>query len=135
MNPPLKHSKQREAIMDFLKHTKDHPTADTIYTSLRETFPNISLGTVYRNLALLVERGDILKLSCDGKSDRFDATLDPHYHVICTQCGEVIDLEMESIDHINVIASANFPGKITDHVTYFRGTCAHCLENAEKHVG
>lgn len=135
MNPPLKHSKQREAIVDYLKNTKEHPTADTIYTSLRVNFPNISLGTVYRNLALLVERGDILKLSCDGKSDRFDATLDPHYHCICTECGEVIDLEMESIDHINVIANASFSGQITSHVTFFRGTCADCLEKSEQHIG
>lgn len=130
MNTPLKHSKQRDAIVSFLIGTTEHPTADTIYINIKKTFPNISLGTVYRNLSLLAERGEILKLSCDGKADRFDATIDPHYHFICSECGDVIDLKMESIDHINTIANSNFSGEITDHVAFFRGRCEDCLNKA-----
>ena len=66
MQPATKRSKQRDAIINFLMTRKDHPTADTIYVNIKEEFPNISLGTVYRNLALLSSRGDILKLSYDG---------------------------------------------------------------------
>ncbi len=128
MQPATKRSKQRDAIIAFLMTRKDHPTADTIYMNIKKQFPNISLGTVYRNLALLSERGDILKLSYDNGADRYDASIEPHYHFICKECGEVIDIEMESFDQ-EVIEKANqyFPGKITESVTYFRGTCEKCL--------
>lgn len=128
MQPATKRSKQRDAIIAFLMTRKDHPTADTIYMNIKKQFPNISLGTVYRNLALLSERGDILKLSYDNGADRYDASVEPHYHFICKECGEVIDIEMESFDQ-KVIEKANqyFPGKITESVTYFRGTCEKCL--------
>lgn len=124
----LKRSKQRDAIVEFLKSRKDHPTADTVYYNVKEQYPNISLGTVYRNLALLSDRGEILKLSCDGKADRFDATTAPHYHFICRECGDVIDLDMESIDMINQVAAQNFGGVIEGHVTYFYGTCHKCMQ-------
>lgn len=60
---------------------KDHPTADMVYMNIKEEFPKISLGTVYRNLALLSERGEILKLSYEGGADHYDACTDPHYHL------------------------------------------------------
>lgn len=128
MQPATKRSKQRDAIIAFLMTRKDHPTADTIYMNIKKQFPNISLGTVYRNLALLSERGDILKLSYDNGADRYDASIEPHYHFICQECGEVIDIEMESFNQ-EIIEKANqcFPGRITESVTYFRGTCEKCL--------
>ncbi|MDD4371975.1 MAG: transcriptional repressor [Anaerostipes sp.] len=127
MQPVIKRSKQRDAIIAFLMTRKDHPTADTIYMNIKKEFPNVSLGTIYRNLALLSDRGDILKLSYDG-ADRYDACVDQHYHFICKECGEVTDLEMEPIDHINTIASASFKGRIDENVTYFRGVCEKCLK-------
>ena len=128
MQPATKRSKQRDAIIAFLMTRKDHPTADTIYMNIKKEFPNISLGTVYRNLALLSERGDILKLSYDNGAYRYDASVEPHYHFICQECGEVEDIEMESFDQeIIEKASQHFPGKITESVTYFRGTCEKCL--------
>ena len=68
----LKRSKQRECIKAFLATRTDHPTADTIYMNIRQEFPNISLGTVYRNLALLSDLGEIMKITTDGGADRFD---------------------------------------------------------------
>ena len=88
MQPATKRSKQRDAIIAFLMTRKDHPTADTIYMNIKKEFPNISLGTVYRNLALLSERGDILKLSYDNGADRYDASVEPHYHFICPLTGK-----------------------------------------------
>ena len=128
MQPATKRSKQRDAIINFLMTRKDHPTADTIYVNIKEEFPNISLGTVYRNLALLSGRGDILKLSYDGGADRYDANVGPHYHFICKECGEVIDLELDPIDYVNAIASAQFKGRVDENVTYFRGVCEKCLK-------
>ena len=79
--PALKYSRQRESIKLFLMNRKDHPTADMVYVNMREKFPHISLGTVYRNLSLLAEIGEITKISTEGP-DRFDANQNPHYHFI-----------------------------------------------------
>ena len=120
------HSKQREAILDFLATRKDHPTADVVYTNVRKQLPNISLGTVYRNLTLLSDNGEILRLRVGDGTDHFDADISPHYHFICKNCGCVLDLEMDNIDKINEIAAKNFNGEIEGHCTYFYGLCSNC---------
>ena len=74
-----KYSRQREAIKEFLAGRTDHPTADTVYTCLREQYPNISLGTVYRNLTLLTEMGEIMKITTGEGADRFDANVQRHH--------------------------------------------------------
>ncbi len=124
----LKHSKQRDMIMSFLLTRKDHPTADIVYTNMRQQLPNISLGTVYRNLTLLSDIGDIQRLRLGDGTDHFDADTSPHYHFICTDCGSVIDLDMENIDSIQETASKHFSGKIQGHMTYFYRTCQTCLK-------
>ncbi len=124
----LKHSKQRDAIKNFLMTRKDHPTADVVYTKVREEFPNISLGTVYRNLTLLSEIGEITRIRVGDGIDHFDADVSSHYHFVCAHCGSVLDLDMESLSHINEIAGAGFDGKITGHITYFYGTCPDCTK-------
>ena len=78
----LKYSRQRESIKNYLQSTTEHPTADTVYAHVREKVPNISLGTVYRNLNLLAEAGDALKISTPSGGDRFDGRTNPHYHFI-----------------------------------------------------
>lgn len=124
----VKHSKQRDMIMEFLAGRKDHPTADVVYTNVRKLNPNISLGTVYRNLTLLADMGEIKRLRVGDGSDHFDPDTSPHYHFVCTECGSVIDLEMESIESITDIAGADFNGTIAGHVTYFYGTCGSCTK-------
>ena len=108
--PPLKYSKQREAIKSFLACRLDHPTADTIYSALREEYPNLSLGTVYRNLSLLSDLGEITKITTGEGPDRFDGNTSRHHHFICTCCHQVNDLDMENIDFIMETASKNFDG-------------------------
>ena len=124
----LKYSRQREAIKSFLMTRKDHPTADVVYENVRKEFPNISLGTVYRNLTLLSDMGELLRLRVGDGIDHFDATTEPHYHFICKKCGSVIDLEMENLDSINDIAGTNFGGRIEGHVAYFYGSCNKCTD-------
>ena len=102
----LKYSKQREAIRDFLAHSEEHPTADMVYMNLRESFPNISLGTVYRNLSLLSETGQILKLNMRDSADRFDGRITPHDHFVCERCHCVEDNFLDELYreyHINRI--------------------------------
>ena len=122
----LKNSKQRDAIKSFLMTRYDHPTAETVYMNVKKDFPNISLGTVYRNLSLLSEIGEIQKLSTGIGPDRFDGNPAPHYHFICNQCGSVLDLDVTGLDHINVLASQNFDGEIEGHLIYFYGKCPDC---------
>lgn len=124
-----RHSRQRELIKDFLAGRKDHPTADTIYASVRQQNPSISLGTVYRNLTLLTKSGEINRLSVGDGVDHFDADASPHYHFVCRECGGVVDLEMDSIEGITDTAAVNFDGRIEGHMTYFYGICRRCMDS------
>lgn len=124
----LKHSKQRDLIKAFLMTRKDHPTADVVYMNVRQQYPNISLGTVYRNLTILSEIGEIQRLRVGDGVDHFDADTSPHYHFVCTECGSVIDLKINNIDSITDIAGVDFDGQIAGHVTYFYGICGNCTQ-------
>lgn len=128
----LKYSRQREAIRSYLSQTNSHPTAEVIYSAIREIYPNISLGTVYRNLNLLVETGEIAKLSCGDGSDHFDYNTQNHYHFICTECGQVLDLEIPPLDTITAAAGSHFDGIIEGHCTYFYGKCSQCKSARNK---
>lgn len=122
----IKRSVQRELIRNNLAHRTDHPTADIVYQSIREELPNISLGTVYRNLRFLVDQGDALSLKLGDGKEHFDGNVNPHFHFICTQCGCVDDIFMPSIDEICTIAAQYYSGNIKGHSTYFYGTCPKC---------
>ena len=122
----MKRSRQREAILTFLASRKDHPTAETVYSNLKIDYPNISLGTVYRNLALLTEIGEIQKIPSSSGSDRYDHDTSEHYHFFCNKCGSVMDLEMENLDFVKEYAQKNFNGTITGHTTRFYGLCPEC---------
>jgi len=124
----LKHSKQRDSIKEFLMGRKDHPTAAVVYDNVRRSFPNISLGTVYRNLTLLADIGEISRIHVGDGVDHFDADTSPHYHFICSECGCVRDLDMPGID-LDEIASRNFDGQIECHTVYFHGRCKDCCQN------
>ena len=119
---------ERECIKSFLADRKDHPTADVIYLNIREQFPHISLGTVYRNLALLSELGEIKKLTTGDGADHFDGNVSPHQHVICKKCHRILDLELNNQDYMRQ-ASSQFSGEIESCTSYFYGTCADCLKN------
>ena len=124
----LKYSRQRECIREYVRSCKEHPTADSIYGMMKEKFPNISLGTVYRNLSLLVELGEITKISIDNGPDRFDCNTKPHSHFICTHCHCIQDIEIPEIDCVVEKASEDINGKISAHRTTLYGICKQCLE-------
>lgn len=124
----LKHSKQRDMIKAFLMTRKDHPTADVVYMNVRQQNPNISLGTVYRNLTLLADIGEIQRLRLGDGVDHFDADTSEHYHFICNDCGRVIDLEMDSIESITDVAAKDFKGHVAGHITHFYGSCENCFK-------
>ena len=121
----MKYSKQREALLTLLRSTRSHPSADWLYENLRKEFPNISLGTVYRNLSFLVEQGEVLSLKLGDGKEHFDGHTEPHYHFICPECGKVEDIFMEELQ-INKIAQDHFDGIIKGHQTYYYGICPKC---------
>ena len=125
----LKHSRQRDCIKEFLMGRKDHPTADMVYAHVREEFPHISLGTVYRNLSLLSEIGEIRKITCNGP-DRFDANTMPHYHFTCNCCGCVEDLEFKQKPDFSGLLPMHFGGIIEQTNLDFSGTCAACIKKS-----
>ena len=127
----LKYSRQRESIKEFLLSSHTHPTADTVYSETRKQFPNISLGTVYRNLSLLASTGEIRRITCGDGADRFDADIHPHYHFLCDRCGCLEDMPMEPIGGLNELAKNFYQGRISGHQTYFHGVCPKCLKKEE----
>ena len=125
----LKHSRQRDCIKEFLMGRKDHPTADMVYAHVREEFPHISLGTVYRNFSLISEIGEIRKITCNGP-DRIDANTMPHYHFTCNHCGCVEDLEFKQEPDFSGLLPMHFCGIIEQTNLDFSGTCAACIKQS-----
>lgn len=128
----MKYSRQRESIKTFLMTRYDHPTAETVYANIQLEYPKISLGTVYRNLSLLSDIGEIQKISTGNGPDRFDGNPTPHYHFFCTECGAVMDLNIPNMDHINLLAAHDFEGKVEGHIAHFYGLCPDCKKKSEK---
>lgn len=125
----LKFSRQREAIKAFLSTRTDHPTAETVYANIRNDCPNISLGTVYRNLSLLASLGEIMKIHCNDNSDHFDPNTEQHYHFQCQKCNAVSDIPYPMEERLNEVAAQEFDGHIDGHTILFYGTCSGCTES------
>ena len=125
----LKYSRQRESIKSCLMARHDHPTADALYTSIREEYPNISLGTVYRNLDFLTESKEILKLESAGSIRRFDGDTRPHQHVRCRVCGKIGDVippvPTPSVEGVSVEGFT-----ITEARVEYEGICEECARKA-----
>ena len=128
----LKYSRQRESIKHYLMTTKEHPTADTVYLHVKKDFPNISLGTVYRNLNLLTDIGEAVKISTPNGGDRFDGRLEPHTNFLCTKCGrlQVLEQDLNRIEEVNRLAAENFDGVITSSSMLFYGECSDCIKKS-----
>ena len=119
-------SKQKEAILRVLKSTTSHPTAELIYEQVKREVPNISLGTVYRNLRLLKQEGEILELDLTGTSGRFDGFTENHYHFRCEQCNRIFDVD-EPVDKAVDNRVAQKTGfRVKYHRLEFRGLCQEC---------
>lgn len=125
----LRKSKQKEAILRVLRGTTSHPTADWIYNEVRKEIPNISLGTVYRNLRLLCQGGEILQLDLCGALSRFDGRLDNHYHFRCANCGRVFDVDEPVDDNLNERVAGRTGFQVLCHRLEFRGVCKECQES------
>ena len=125
-------SKQRRLILEIIQNTKSHPTASWIYERAREKMPNISLGTVYRNIDFLQKNGDIIKINSLDDSDRYDGCVKDHCHFQCKRCNTVYDVDEIDFANINSCSEKSLMCKIEETSVFFYGICRHCLENPEK---
>lgn len=122
----MKYSKQRELVLNTVIENPVHPTADFVYSHLRSANPNISLGTVYRNLNLLADHGLIHKIAIPNGSDRFDFRTDEHYHMICDCCGEVFDAELDSLKELDSEIEKSTGFVVRHHDLIINGLCNKC---------
>ncbi|WP_331446123.1 transcriptional repressor [Natranaerobius thermophilus] len=115
-------TKQRKIILNVLKNTKSHPTADWVYDQVREVLPNISLGTVYRNLKVLKEMGEIMELDFGSTYSRFDGNPHNHYHFVCNDCERVYDIDMPTDESLLAKADEVSEHQVQEHRLEFYGT-------------
>ncbi len=125
-SPMIRLTTQRQIILEELAKVKTHPTASELYDMVRKRLPRIGLGTVYRNLELMAENGMILKLEVGGTQKRFDATTEDHYHIRCSQCGRVDDIDIPVIDSLVESAAESTDYQILGHHVEFTGICPDC---------
>ena len=122
-----KHFRKRDAILQCVRATNVHPSADWVFAQLKPSIPDLSLGTVYRNLALFRQQGLITSLGTVQGVERFDGNTDPHVHFICDNCGNVLDLAtMQMPASLTEEARTCCGGTVTGCCLTFTGRCATC---------
>ena len=128
MSTTPKNFRKRNAIYDCLMASKSHPSAEAIYTQLKAEIPDLSLATVYRNLHLFKEQGQIISVATVNGVERFDGNTAPHVHFICTECNAVIDLEELAVPQsLTTAAEKSVGGKVAECQLSFTGTCKHSI--------
>jgi len=119
----VRYSKQRETVYDVVASTKSHPDADWVYGKVREIIPNVSLGTVYRNLRTLVDSGQLITLETSLGTIHYDADLSEHDHFVCEECGRISDLFIPRSDKEQLEADG-YEVKAVKRIFY--GICKEC---------
>ena len=124
-----RNTKQRKRILEILSKTDTHPTASWVYDRLKPEFPSLSLGTVYRNLAILEEQGLLKKLHSGSTFDRYDAMIKPHAHFICRECGDLFDIA--DLELADMLANANNKTRhlVEEVKLSYSGICDDCIRN------
>lgn len=129
-------SRKREAVLRAVRSTTTHPTAEWVYQTLKPEYPDLSLGTVYRNLAQFKEDGVIISVGIVNGQERFDGNVQPHTHFVCSQCGAVLDIADDRPDPgcIERIARNNHI-RIDAADIMLRGVCSECLSRKDGKIG
>ena len=132
MEQKCKQFRKRNAILSCLRTTDCHPSAEMVHEMLRDEHPDISLATVYRNLALFKQQGLIQSVATVNGTERFDANIEPHVHFICTSCTAVTDLPQVTVpQELCTIVENATGGMVTECNLTFTGKCQACCQ-AEK---
>ena len=130
MEAASKNFRKRNAILHYLQHTTSHPSAETIFTDLKSEIPDLSMGTVYRNLKLFQQQGQVMSVATVKGIERFDANTESHVHFICSNCDAVIDLdEMEVPEALSQLAAKCCGGEVDGCQLSFTGLCQECIHN------
>ena len=122
----MKYSRQRELIKKAVLLNPVHPTAEDVYNMLRKDNPNISLGTVYRNLNKLLEIKVIQKIPVPNAADHFDGRTDMHFHIVCTECGKMHDVEFSGCNECNQLTQIKTDYIVKGFNLIFYGICKKC---------
>lgn len=122
----MRNTRQREEILDFLRSKREHYTAVQIYDAVRQKIPDISLGTVYRNLGKLVESGEVVTVGTEDRSLCYDGFTFPHDHFVCTECKKIFDFEFEHTEPKGIISSGF---EIEYERTVYYGICPICKKS------
>ncbi|MBM7622576.1 Fur family transcriptional regulator [Sporohalobacter salinus] len=130
--PKRRMTKQRKKILEVLRSTTSHPTADWIYDQVKQEIPNISLGTVYRNLNVLKEMGEIRELDYGSSHSHFDGNAEKHYHFTCLECGKICDVDESLHFELNQNVEEKLGCSIDYHRLEFFGVCSECKANKNK---
>lgn len=117
---------QRQLVYNAVQSSKNHPTADEIYSVIKESYPDISLATVYRNLNLLAQDNEIRKICMPDSADRFDCTVMPHYHIKCTCCNRFEDISTEYQQQLDGAVTQDTGYLVESHDIVFQGLCPEC---------
>jgi Fur family ferric uptake transcriptional regulator len=129
--PTVRATRQREVVLQAVRSTMDHPTADWVYRQARRRLPRISLGTVYRNLKKLSEEGLIREIQIAGQTTRFDANTGRHYHIRCLRCGRVNDLPISVDRRLEEEAGRAMNYQVVSHQVEVLGVCPLCQTAAK----
>ena len=130
MSVNQKYSRKREAILRFMHASGEHPSAEDVYSSLKQEFPDLSLGTVYRNLSKFKETGQIISVGSINGQERFDAKTHTHAHFVCESCGRVLDVNVPDLpEFVCDEAAADVCGKVTGYTLTFYGRCDTCSKD------
>ena len=128
----MEHAKQfrkRNAILTYLQETKEHPSAEMVFQHLKPEIPDLSLGTVYRNLSMFKDKGQIVSLGSVGGVERFDGNTTPHVHFICTGCCSVFDLPAIAVpEELSREVTSQTGGQVEQCQLTFTGHCMKCMK-------
>jgi len=119
-------TKQRRIILEELRKVTSHPTADQLHQMVRQRLPGINIATVYRNLEILTDEGEVMKLDVAGTQRRFDGNAQNHYHIRCSRCGRVDDVHMEIEASLEEAAAESCGYRVQSHSVEFTGICPRC---------
>ena len=125
-NSGVRITPQRHAVLEYLMQSLNHPTADEIYRALESKFPNMSVATVYNNLRVFQEIGLVRELTYGDASSRYDCNTSKHYHVICNECGKIVDFHYPSLDEVERLAEQVTGFEVTHHRMEVYGLCETC---------
>ena len=128
-----KQFRKRNAILEYLRQTDEHPSAEMVYNNLKAEMPDISLATVYRNLAMFRQQGQIISVGTVGGVERFDGNTAPHVHFVCNSCYDVTDLHTLPVpENLSREAEKLTGGQVCDCQLTFAGLCSRCAEITSK---